>query len=251
MKPISIQLYTLRDLTSKDFIGTLKKVADIGFKGVEPAGFFGVRIKEVIKVVKDLGMTISSTHSPWANTGNISEVVELNEMMGLNMAACGFGINDFKTLDEIKKTAGKVNAMCEALKKHGMKLFMHNHWWEYAEVEGRLAIDHLAELAPDVLFELDTYWAANFGANDPAEQVARFKKRTPLLHIKDGIFVKDAPNVAAGTGKMNFPKVIGSADPKVLQWLVVEFDSCATDIIQAAAESYKYLTTAGLAEGRK
>ena len=35
-------------------------------------------------------------------------------------------------------------------------------------------------------FEIDTYWAANFGACDPAEQVSKFKARTPLLHIKDG-----------------------------------------------------------------
>lgn len=251
MKPISVQLYTLRQDCAKDYVGVLKKVAAVGYKGVEPAGFFGLRLREVRKIVEDLGMTISSSHTPMVNTGNISECVEIAEILGLDMLCAGFGPNDFKTLDDIKRTADKVNQMCAGLQKHGLRLFLHNHWWEYMAVDGKLGVDHLVALAPDVLFEIDTYWAANFGANDPAEQVAKFKKRTPLLHIKDGPLVKDQPHVAVGKGKMDCQKVIAAADPKVLRWLVVELDQCATDMFQAVADSYAYLTASGLAEGNK
>lgn len=241
MKPISLQLYTLRNQCARDYLGVLKKVAKIGYRGVEPAGFYGVSPKEVRKVVEDLGMVISSSHTPWVTPHNISESVEIAGIFGLDMMCCGFGPDNFKGMDGIKRTADDVNAMCLALKPHGLKLFLHNHWWEYVVVDDKLAIDHFAALAPDVLFELDTYWAANFGANDPVEQVAKFKKRTPLLHIKDGFFVRDQPNVAVGNGKMNFKKVIAAADPEMLRWLVVELDGCATDIFQAIAESHAFL----------
>jgi sugar phosphate isomerase/epimerase len=101
-----------------------------------------------------------------------------------------------------------------------------------------------------VQFEIDTYWASNFEACDPPEQVAKFKARTPYLHIKDGNLEKGQPMLAVGSGKMDFPAVIAAADPNVLRWLVVELDSCATDMLTAVADSYRYLVGNGLATGR-
>jgi sugar phosphate isomerase/epimerase len=249
--PVSVQLYSLREQCAKDFVGVLKQVAAMGYQGVEPAGFFGLRLREAKSIIKDLGMVMSSSHRPWCTPDSISEAVEIAGVLGLKMLCAGFGPNDFKGMDEIKRAADKANAMCAGLKKHGLSLFLHNHWWEYAEINGRLGIDHLAELAPDVLFEIDTYWASNFGANDPAAQVAKFKNRTPLLHIKDGPLVKDQPHVAVGKGKMDIPKVVAAADSKVLKWLVVELDSCATDMTQAVADSHAYLVASGLGKERK
>jgi hypothetical protein len=57
--------------------------------------------------------------------------------------------------------------------------------------------------------------------------------------------------LAVGSGKMDVPAVINAADPKVLQWLVVELDNCATDMLTAVAQSYAYLTHNGLAQGNK
>jgi sugar phosphate isomerase/epimerase len=249
VKPISLQLYTLRDQVKNDFVSVLKRVAQIGYKGVEPAGFHNLTAKEFKKIVTDLGMVFSSSHGSWGNPENINECVEIAGTLGLDMVCGGYGPDDFKTLDVIQRTAAKTNERCAALKKHGLGLFLHNHWWEFEVLDGRLKYDIFAELCPDVRFEIDTYWAANFGANDPAEQVAKFKSRTPLLHIKDGTFVKDVPHVAVGKGKMNFPKVVAAADPKVLRWLIVELDTCATDMFQAVADSYTYLTSSGLAVG--
>ena len=251
IKPISVQLYSVRDEAAKDFKGVLKKIADIGYKGVEPAGFNGMTPAEFRKTVEDLGMVISSSHGPWANPDNLGEVVDTAKILGIDLVSTGFGPNEFKDLDAIKKTADTVNKMVETLNKSGLKLFMHNHNWEFDKVNGRIAYDIFAELCPGVLFEIDTYWAANFGANDPAEQVAKFKKRTPLLHIKDGPLVKDSAMVAVGKGKMKIPEVIKAADPSVLRWLVVELDRCDTDMMEAIRQSYQYLTKNKLAEGRK
>ena len=144
MKPISVQLYSLREQAEKDFVGVLKRVAAIGYKGVEPAGFWNLTPKELKKIVTDLGMVISSTHSPWANPDNLNQVIEVASELGIDLVACGYGRNDFKDLDAIKATADKVNGMQEKLAAAGITLFQHNHDFEFERIKGlmgRLGMD--------------------------------------------------------------------------------------------------------------
>jgi len=252
MKPISVQLYSLREEAKQDFIGVLKKVAEIGYKGVEPAGLHGMSPQEFVKVASDLGLEISSNHGPWPNTENTSELIDVVKALGLDIAIGGYGAADFADMDAIKRTAEKTNHIIEKLEAAGLKLALHNHFWEFDMIEGRLAYDIFMEMCPKALCEVDTYWAANFGAVDPVKVVAKYKGRTPYLHIKDGPLTnREAPMVAVGQGKMDFHKVIPAADPTVLRWLVVELDRCATDMTKAVAESYAYLVGEGLAEGNK
>ncbi len=251
-KPISVQLYSLREAASKDFKGVLEKVAKMGYKGVEPAGLHGLKPAEFKKICDDLGLKISSSHGPWIRSlDNVAEGVDVAGIFGLDMLCTGFGQNEFKDMDSIKKTAELVNSFVAELAKHGLKLFIHNHWWEFCKVDGQIAYDHFAKLCPDVLFEIDAYWSSNFQANDPAEQLKKFAKRTPYLHIKDGPLEKDKAMMALGTGKMDIPKLLKSADPKVLRWIIVELDRCDTDMVEAIEKSYKYMISNGLAEGNK
>lgn len=251
MKPISVQLYSLREEAKTDFDAVLQRVAAIGYKGVEPAGFHNFTPAAFRARVEDLGMVVSSSHGPWVSPNNIPEVIETVGILGLNMAGGGYGPDDFKNMDAIKRTADTVNGIIEKLKAANVGLFLHNHAWEFEMIEGRLAYDHFAEMCPEVKFEIDTYWAANYGANDPAEQVAKFKHRTPYLHIKDGPLKRDTAMVAVGQGKIDVPSVIAAADKKVLRWLIVELDRCDTDMFTAVEESYRYLTSNGLAAGNK
>jgi sugar phosphate isomerase/epimerase len=250
-KPISLQLYTLREASQKDFPAVIKAVGAMGYTGVEPAGFYGLAPREVRKIVEDQGMKISSSHGPWASPDNLQEVIDTAGELGVTLVASGFGKEQFANLAAIRQTAEKVNRMEERLRAAGLTLFLHNHWWEFETVDGRLAYDLFAELSPKVSFEIDTYWAANFGAVDPVAVVARYARRAPLLHIKDGPLVREKPMVAVGSGKIDVRRVIGAADPKVLQWLVVEMDECATDMHQAVRESYDWLVRTGLATGRR
>lgn len=251
MKPISVQLYSLREESETDFVGVLKRVADMGYTGVEPAGFYGLSPKELRTIVEDLGMQISSSHGPWANPDNLDEVVETAGILGLDVACCGYGQKQFTDLDTIKETAETVSGMTATLAAQGITLFLHNHWWEFEKLDGRIKYDIFAELCPKVQFEIDTYWSANFGANDPAEMVRLFSSRSPYLHIKDGPLIRDEPHVAVGQGKMDMASVIAAADESVLRWLVVELDKCATDMFTAVEESYTYLVGNGLASGRR
>ena len=117
-------------------------------------------------------------------------------------------------------------------------------------IEGRLPYHVLYEQCPDLLFEVDTYWASNFGACDPAEEVAKVNDRAPLLHIKDGSNERNRAHVAVGDGVMDIPAIIGAADEAVLEWVVVELDACDTDMLEAIQRSYVYLTETDLATGR-
>ena len=249
-KPISLQLYTLRDAAKADFVGTLKRVAAIGYKGVEPAGLHGIEPKEFKRIVADLGMVISSTHSPWATADNLPETIDQLGQLGVNMVVAGYGPDNFKDLAAIKATAETVEKMDKTLRAAGITMAIHNHWWEFEKLDGRIKFEIFAELAPNVRFEMDTYWASNFGANDSAKLVKKYAKRCPLLHIKDGPFIKGQPLLAVGSGKMDIPAVVKAAG-KETKWLVVEQDNSATDMFECVESSYKYLTGNGLAEGNR
>ena len=248
-KPISVQLYSLREESARDFDAVLERLAAIGYRGVEPFNLFGKTPAAFRAQVEGLGMTVSSSHAPWANRAPVSEVVDVIGALGLNRAAGGFAPADFADMNAVKRTADVVNGLVEALGKHGIGLFLHNHWWEFAPVAGKLGYHHIAELCPGVQFEVDTYWAANFGAVDAAAEVARVKARAPLLHIKDGPLERDKAHVAVGDGRMDVASVIAAADPAVLEWLIVELDACDTDMMTAVERSYRYLVGNGLTAG--
>ena len=80
-------------------------------------------------------------------------------------------------------------------------------------------------------------------------RVDKLRASRRILHIKDGPLEKDKAMVAVGDGIMNIPEVISAADPNVLEWLIVELDTCDTDMLAAVAKSYRYLTENELAEG--
>jgi sugar phosphate isomerase/epimerase len=250
LKSISVQLYSLREAFEQDFDAVLEGLAEIGYLGVEPFNLYGRSPRAFRSQVEDLGMTVSSSHTPWANRAEPGEIIETLGELGLNRAIAGFGPDDFQDMSAIRRTAQVCNGLLDRLAPHGLELALHNHWWEFALVEGQPAYHHLQALVPGLRFELDTYWAANFGACDPAVELARVRERTPLIHIKDGPLVPNEPHVAVGAGQMDIPAVIAAADEEVLEWVVVEIDACATDMRTAIADSYDYLIREKLATGR-
>ena len=251
MKPISIQLYTVRSLAEKDFAAVLKQIAKIGYKGVEPAGLHGLKPAEVRKMLDDLGMVCSSAHMGVPSRDNLGEFVDTAKTLGFRTIISGAGPDDFKTPDRIKAAAERFQAAAGLLKPHGLRMGYHNHWWEFDTVDGRLGYEVFLALAPDVLSELDIYWASNFGRVDVPAVLQRHAARVPLLHVKDGPLVQGQPHTAVGAGKMDIPGVIAAADEDVLEWLIVELDECAGDMMQAVRDSYTYLTGSGLAESRR
>ena len=250
MKPISVQLYALRERSQKDLDGVLSDIADMGYRGVEPFSLFGNEPKDFKRQVEDLGMEISSSHYPWVNRSDVNMVIDTVSALGLNRAAAGFGPDDFKDRDALKRTVDTVNSLSSQLKEAGISIFLHNHWWEFVPVDDVVPYHILYRDCPDLLFEVDTYWAANFGACDPATEVSNVRDRAPLLHIKDGPNERNKAHVAVGDGVLDIPAIIDASDEEILEWVVVELDACDTDMLEAIRGSYDYLTRNKLAAGR-
>ncbi len=247
--PIALQLYTLRDDLAKDFEGTIRRVAEIGFVGVEPAGFAGTTPEAASRLFKELGLLVPSAHMPLPLDDKQDEVLNTAVTLGCTRLVSAFMPPDsYKTLDGIKQVCEQFNQANAVATEQGLRFGIHNHWWEFQEVEGRPAWEVLLEhLEPTVFFEVDTYWVKTAGA-DPVNVVSRLGNRAPLLHIKDGPCVVGEPMVAAGEGVMDIPALVAAGEGHT-KWLVVELDACATSMIEAVERSYRYLVGSGLAQG--
>ena len=251
MKPISIQLYTVRDLSAEDFPATLRAIAEIGYKGVEFAGLHGHDPKEIGRMIADLGMKCSSSHTALPVKENVAEMADIEAALSNTRLISGFGPDDFKTPDAVKRASEKFTTAAELLKPYNMQFGFHNHWWEFDSIEGRYIYDILMAEAPKAFSELDVYWC-KYGKADPVQVVSKYKSRLPVLHIKDGMLEEGKhTHTAVGSGKMDIPSIVNAADPNVLEWLIVELDACETDMMEAVRKSYEYLTSTGLAQGNK
>jgi sugar phosphate isomerase/epimerase len=251
MTPISLQLYTLRELAKSDFAGVLRTVAEIGYAGVETAGLQGMKPADLRKVLDDLGLVCSSLHVPWPSRDNVAQRQEEAAALGTKLMISGLGPKDFADEQACKASVARLKGAAEVMAEAGLKFGYHNHWWEFDKVGGRRPYEMILQAAGGLFSELDVYWAANFGAVDVPAVIRACARRIPLLHVKDGPLVKGQPHTAVGAGKMNIPACVRAADAEVLQWLVVELDECATDMTRAVRDSYAYLVGQGLGEGRK
>lgn len=249
-KPISVQLYTLRDEAAKDFSGVLRKLGQTGFVGVEFAGLHGMSAEAVARVLHEAGLKASSAHVPLPTPDNLQSLADEAAILGYTRLISGFGPDDMKTLADAERCGDRLAEACELAKSVGLSFGMHNHWWEFDHAfGGKTPFDVIMQKAPALFSELDVYWASRAGA-DPAALVKHWGKRIPLLHIKDGDLGPQHVHTAVGQGKVKMPPILAAADPAVLEWVVVELDACATDMMTAVVDSYRYLTQNGLAQGR-
>ena len=150
----------------------------------------------------------------------------------------------------MRGTADLVNHAYELARERGIALGYHNHFWELVPLDdGRPALLHFFEAtAPDVLAEVDIYWALIGGA-DPAAVVAELGERVAFLHVKDGPGDdRGSANVAVGDGVVDTPGVLAAAP--AARWHFVEFDRCDTDVFDAVERSYAYLVGNDLSRGR-
>jgi len=265
IRDLGVQLYSLREESATDFPGALEFVAETGYKAVEPAGLYGLAPKEFKKICDDLGLRIASSHGLGLDSvADVPRVVDHLGDLGLKTAVISFRAPAFADLDAIKRTAEHANELRAALARQGIALVQHNHFFEFERLNGELKYDIYARLCPDVKFQIDSFWAGNFGAEDPAEMVRRFAPRTVSLHLKDGTFEPDRSKWQIvngkvdrtlklrplGTGVMDIPAIVAAA-PETVDTLIVELDYCVIDMREALKQSYAFLTENRLGVGSR
>ena len=249
-KPVALQLYSVREFLDQDFEGIVRRVADMGYLGVEPYGGMPGGLAEAASLFAELELEVPNSHIGFPDDANKDEILAVAEAFGLKRLAIAYlPPEEFATVDSIKRTCERINGAGEFAKANGLQLGYHNHWWEFQQMDGQSTLEiMLGELDETVFLEIDTYWV-QVGGVDVIEVLGQVGSRAPLIHLKDGSLDKDDAMTAVGSGKMDVPAIV-DATAETAEWHIVELDRCDGDMLQAVHDSYIYLTANGLARGR-
>jgi sugar phosphate isomerase/epimerase len=250
---LSVQLYTIREEIKKDIKGSLKRLADIGYKNVETA-FWPEDIKPqtAANYLKEFGLNVSSCHIEIPTGANRQAMLDAGKMYDCKEMIWHGWPEDkrYSSLEGTRELIKIYNESNKIAKDNGLRFGLHNHWWEYKNnVGGRIVYEVLnEELDKDIFFETDTYWVKVAG-RDPAQIIKKLKNRIRFLHIKDGPAVwndqlavdNPDPMTPVGQGTQNIPAII-DASANHVQWMVVELDKSAIDVFDALKQSFDYMT---------
>jgi len=204
IEKLGVQLYTVRDQMKADFDGTIARVASIGYKEVEFAGYFGRTPQQVRATLEKNGLISPCCHVEYDVLAPDKWPAQIEPAKVIGQS---YIVNPWipeerrKSDDDWKRAADTFNRAGEASKKAGIQFAYHNHWFEFLPVNGKLPYDTLLTLCdPDLVkMELDLCWITVAGA-DPLKYFDRYPGRFPLVHVKD---VKKIPPITTG-GAQNF-----------------------------------------------
>ena len=231
-----IQMYSVRDLAKEDLFEALEEVAALGYKKAEFAGFFGKSAEEVKKKTEELGLTVSGTHSGFADLLNDFEgTVKFHKALGNSEYIIPSA--DLSTREKLDQFIEDVNRIQPKLEEEGIHLSYHNHAKEFIPLEdGTVIYDELVKRTALGL-EIDTYWAF-VGGRDPIALMEELKDRLRFIHIKDGL--KDGKGKPLGLGEAPVEAVFKKAKELGIP-MIVESETQDPDGITEARICMSYL----------
>jgi len=261
IKQVGVQLYTVRDAMKADVPGTLAKIAAIGYKEMEFAGYFDHSPADISALLKKNNITSPSTHVGYDIVETkLPEAIETAHTIGQTYIVCPWIDEKTRTTaDGWKKVIDTFNKAGEACKKAGIQFAYHNHWWEFEPdkaLGGKFAYDYLLESTDknNVKMELDLCWISVAG-QDPVAYFKKYPGRFPLVHVKD---MKALPKVtpeelatykmdeiekgmtSVGDGVIDWKRIFASADVGGIKHYFVENDF-PKEAFGNLAASYAYL----------
>lgn len=246
---LGVQLYSLREELSTDFDRIIPLLSAMHYAGVEPWGGLPVAFDHAAKLFAQNGLECPSAHLPLLAGDDRQKWLDAAYSLGVKTIVLPWlPESDFANAESLKRTAEKINESALAARSAGFAYGYHNHWFEWTIIEGRPAIDRLAEMIdPSVVFEFDLYWAKVAG-HEPADVLRKYGSRVPLVHLKDGpADGKESSMVAAGDGVIDFKAIFAAC---TAEWGFVELDRCATDMTEAVRRSAGYLLGRGWVQGK-
>jgi len=264
IKKVGVQLYTVRDLMKSDFAGTIAKVASIGYKEVEFAGYFDHSPKEVRDILDKNGLTSPSCHVSFDVVQNQwPETIEAARTIGHSFIVCPYIDEKMRTPEGWKTIISTFNKAGEASHKAGIQFAYHNHWWEFgpdAGLGGKLPYDYLLASTDSKLvkMEMDLGWIT-VANQDPVTYFKRYPGRFPLVHVKDfktlpklapdqiasfdgGSLIKSGDMVAPGSGTINWKRIFSYSGKAGIQHYFLVHDE-PSDPWATLTDGYKFLST--------
>ena len=276
---IGFQMYSVRNDLQKDFEGTLKKVSDMGFDGVEfYSEYYGRTPQEVRNLCDQLGLKIFSNHVPFQQmVDDIDKVIADNKILGVEYVAFPYmdtpsrpGVDP----EKFKETVALIGEAGAKVGKEGIQMLYHNHDFEFVALpDGTIGHDYIfsSTKPSDVQVELDVCWS-DFSGFKADDLVKKYSGRIPVLHMKDyyleGKLSSDPYALIGiendnqgedeggkfefrplGDGVVDLAAVIEAAKVNGVKWLCIEQDeptSIAKDAFEGPQRSVDYLRKAGI-----
>ena len=235
-----LQMYSLRDITGEDLKGALKKVSEIGYKGVEFAGFFGHPAEEAKGWLQEFRLRVTGTHTSYDLLVNdFDATVAYHKAIGCDtLIVPGADISNAKALEELVNNMNKWQPLLE---KEGISLQYHNHHREFLpNDDGQIPIEELYKRT-NIKFEIDTYWAF-VAKRDPVEIITRMKDRMTHIHLKDGNGGYTGYSLGMGTAPV---KAVWERAKELGLYMVVESEGCDPDGVSEVTRCFRYLESLG------
>lgn len=247
MTEVGLQLYTVRDYLERDFVGTLRRVAEIGYHNLEFAGYGGMSAKELRSVADDLGLRLVSTHVMVLH--DPERQLEYAKEAGFSYVVCPWLPEELRptgdSYTDVGRRLAEIGGRARAL---GLTFCYHNHAFEFEKktAAGQYGFDALYEAAPadDLKAELDVYWVAR-ALEDPMAYIRQFGSRCPLVHLKDMADDEERSFAELGQGTLPIAAIAEAAKTAGASYLFVEQDVCKRDSLESIATSYRYLKDRG------
>lgn len=236
MAKLAVQLYSLRSEAEKGFVPLLEKVADIGYDGVEYAGYFGTSAADLAAALRGTGLVSAAAHVPLEQiAGDIDAVIRYHAAIGCDYIVCPYW--RCENAEGYKRLAGEFNAYAKRLAAEGMTFGYHNHGHEFEDFGGKTGMDILMEETDPALvkFQLDVYWIKYVGI-DPVQYIRQHLDRVRVVHLKDMLADTDKSFTEVGTGIIDMPGVVKAATPAA-QWFTVEQDVIKLPPLESVAIS--------------
>ncbi|MCL6603702.1 MAG: sugar phosphate isomerase/epimerase [Paenibacillus sp.] len=243
MLKIGLQLYTLREELEQDFEGTLRKVAEIGYRGVEFYHYFGRSAEEIKQLLEETGLVALGAHRPYdALLNDTEQEVLYNLAIGNKNLTVPYLSEEQRNWEQV---AADLSTIGEKAKELGAVLSYHNHDFEFTERDGELtAFDGIFDRVPAELLqvEMDTCWVY-VGGYDPVEYIHKYAGRLPIIHLKDMKKREDgsAETVVLGEGEVNLAGILEAAAEVGVEWAVVEQDYCSRSPLASVEDSLKWV----------
>ena len=246
--PLSLQMYTLRDLASVDYVGTLRKVKEIGYGAVEVAGVGGMGAAELRRELDAIGLIVSGAHVPiQALESQLDTVLADMQTLGAPYLICPWMPPERRSsADDYRALARVLSGIGERVSRAGLTFCYHHHDFELHPRDDTTGLHILLhECDPrHVAFEIDVYWAA-YASVDPVQLIGEFAGRAPLIHLKD-MAPGSRTFAEVGSGTLDIPAILNAAHNTGAQWFVVEQDVCQRPPLESVRMSYEYLRGLGM-----
>jgi sugar phosphate isomerase/epimerase len=246
--PIAVQLWSVKEQCNEDFAGTLEAIAEMGYDGVELAGFHGQSPADVKAMVEDAGLAIAGHHLSLARFlgDELEPTIEADKILGNRYLICAWvPPADRETEDGLLALADRFNDIAGRLAAHGMRFGYHNHLEEFQPMaDGRLPWDVLFDaLSEEVIMQVDT-GNAMAGGGDPLGSLERFPGRAVTVHLKEHSATNDQPLV--GEGDVPWQDVFRLCETVGgTEWYIVEQERYPYPPMESIARCLKNLRAMG------